>query len=69
MLTAQGGLCAACQDFLPSDASKLHLDHNHVTQEVRAVLCGACNVSFGLMRESALKIEGLLNYARKHGAP
>lgn len=54
---------------------KLVVDHRHGHHEgrdsmcpecIRGVLCGGCNSSFGMMREDVSRIEGLLEYAKKH---
>lgn len=60
----QGGKCAAC-DLKPDTANGFHIDHDHETGAVRALLCHGCNVSFGQMREDPARIEGLLKYARR----
>jgi hypothetical protein len=50
MLAAQGGVCFICRDK-PGDLP-LHVDHDHVTGEVRALLCIRCNNALGLFQES-----------------
>jgi hypothetical protein len=45
MLRKQNGLCAICSQ--PSPDIKLHIDHNHTTGKVRALLCRRCNALFG----------------------
>lgn len=43
MLAEQGGLCAICR-CPPADEKKpLHIDHDHKTGKVRALLCSGCN--------------------------
>lgn len=43
LLTKQGRACAVCRKSL----SRPHVDHNHVTGEVRGILCGGCNIKLG----------------------
>lgn len=45
-LAAQDGLCKICQN-----APAEHVDHCHLTGEVRGLLCGDCNRAIGLFRE------------------
>lgn len=66
MLKKQRGRCAACGNKEPSSRGKLHVDHNHTTLKVRALLCSECNPAFGLLREDPDRIKALLRYARKH---
>jgi hypothetical protein len=39
MSAEQGRRCAIC-----SEVKKLYVDHNHVTGEVRGLLCNRCNI-------------------------
>jgi hypothetical protein len=41
MLKAQGGHCAMCPSVPKS--RRLHVDHDHKTKKVRALLCYRCN--------------------------
>lgn len=49
MLEAQGGGCALCGDPPRTDAA-LHVDHDHDTGWVRALLCFRCNAGLGQFR-------------------
>jgi hypothetical protein len=42
LLTEQGGRCAICRT-----AAAIHVDHDHVTSEVRGLLCFRCNAALG----------------------
>lgn len=63
MLTEQNGQCKICGTSDPGDKS-FHVDHCHMTQRVRGLLCFNCNVGLGkfkdnvmLLREAALYLE------------
>jgi hypothetical protein len=43
----QLGLCAICHK--PENDIKLAVDHDHVTSEVRGLLCKRCNMAIGLL--------------------
>ncbi len=60
---SQNGLCAICGQ--KSD-KKLHVDHNHNTGNVRALLCKNCNTSLGLLKEDSKIVENLLQYIKKY---
>lgn len=48
---AQGGLCAICQQSCAT-GRRLAVDHDHATNVVRGLLCYACNVGLGHLRDS-----------------
>ena len=50
MLARQGNACAICSDPL-NGYRNLHIDHDHVTGQVRGVLCRSCNLALGKFRD------------------
>jgi hypothetical protein len=48
LLEFQDGVCAVCKQ---SSDKNFHVDHNHVTGEVRGLLCQACNKAIGFLKE------------------
>jgi hypothetical protein len=68
LIRFQNNLCAAC-GLPPSGRglnSKLHVDHDHDTGRVRALLCGDCNKSLGMLKESPERCMALAVYANKN---
>ena len=59
MLEVQGGLCAICHR--PS-SSTLHVDHCHVSNRVRGLLCSACNTALGLLADDVESAKNLVKY-------
>lgn len=57
MKLRQGGRCAACRG-----ADALHVDHDHKTGAVRALLCTGCNTALGLLKEDPMRIRALAVY-------
>ncbi len=53
----QHGLCAICA--LPL---LLTVDHNHLTGQVRGLLCGNCNRGIGCMQESIPNLKSAIQY-------
>lgn len=63
MLVSQGGACEVCKNP-PKEGTRLHVDHDHLSGKVRALLCNGCNGALGkaqddpdLLRNLALYIE------------
>ncbi len=46
--------------------AKLCVDHNHLTGEVRKLLCYACNTSLGLLKENEDTVMAMLKYIIEH---
>lgn len=63
MFAAQGGTCAVCRG---GDDRTLHVDHNHVTGVVRALLCWGCNVAIAMAGESSERLRLIASYLEEH---
>ena len=68
MLDNQRGCCDSCGHSLifPDSLQNYHVDHSHLTGEVRSLLCYKCNIAFGLLEEDSRRIEGLLKYSLRY---
>lgn len=72
MWDKQNGLCYICKNpsTQKSNNSKsiknLAVDHDHITGEVRKLLCGACNSALGYVEDSIEKLQQLINYLIEH---
>ena len=64
MLKAQDSKCAICGEVQESE--KFHIDHNHDTGAVRALLCKGCNQGLGLFREDSRRLLEAVNYLERH---
>lgn len=67
-LLAQGGKCACCNvsfEFEGNRNTRPCVDHNHVTNQVRDLLCGKCNLAAGNVADSSFKAEQLATYLKK----
>jgi hypothetical protein len=62
LLEQQNYRCAACQTTEHDWDRPLHVDHNHKTGAVVALLCGRCNTSAGLLDEDPIIVHRLLAY-------
>ncbi len=63
MLRLQGGTCAICGR--PPRSIRLHVDHNHKTGKVRALLCYFCNRRV-VGRHTLKSARQLLDYMEKY---
>lgn len=65
MLERQGGVCAICRKPPTggnTSARCLHVDHDHVTGEIRGLLCSNHNVALGLFEDSPAFLRQAANY-------
>lgn len=69
LLKLQNNSCAICKTELllkTSDRTKrFNVDHNHVTGEVRGLLCLTCNMGLGLYNDSVELLENAKQYLLK----
>lgn len=74
MLSAQHGVCAICScedpDIIKRTGKRrsLAVDHCHETGVVRALLCGDCNRTLGLVKESTAILAKMIAYLSKFHA-
>jgi hypothetical protein len=70
MLAAQGGVCAICRRpetyRLPKTQaiSRLVVDHDHETDEVRGLLCRACNSAIGHFQDDEERLLSAVEYLK-----
>jgi hypothetical protein len=62
MVVDQHGQCAICG----RTPSLLRVDHDHTTNKVRALLCGACNRGIGLLQEDSVVLRAAMKYLEEH---
>src|SRR3990167_1814227 len=60
---AQGGTCAICAR-LPKNGHPLVVDHDHVTNTVRGLLCHNCNLTLGKFEDKPEWLERAAGYLR-----
>lgn len=59
--TAHGGVCSICGKP-PPEGSRLHIDHDHTTGEVRGLLCPDCNQGLGRFKDSEAHLLAAIAY-------
>lgn len=61
MLTKQQGKCAGCLTTNPGKNRKFFcIDHCHLTGHIRALLCTACNMVLGKVKDDVLTLKRLI---------
>lgn len=63
LLAAQGGGCAICRNKC-STHRRLSVDHDHLTGEIRGLLCASCNRGIGLLGDNADMLLRAFEYLR-----
>ena len=66
LLLKQNGRCAICRTKEPSGSGDWAIDHDHVTGQVRGLLCTRCNLAIGLLRDDPKVITAALRYVERH---
>jgi hypothetical protein len=72
MYEEQGEVCAICGKpdpaVHPTQERPLHIDHDHTTGAVRALLCRGCNMGIGAMGDDPARVRAAAEYLERHGA-
>jgi hypothetical protein len=64
LLAEQGGGCAIC-GCVPEREASLHVDHDHLSGEIRGILCIGCNQGLGQFRDDPDLLERAAGYVRR----
>lgn len=65
MYDAQKGCCDCCGKHESEFRRGLHVDHDHATGQVRALLCTRCNPGLGYFEDSIERLEMAIAYLKK----
>jgi hypothetical protein len=60
-----GDLCGICKQPLPEN-TPAHLDHNHITGQIREFVHKECNMAIGLLQDSSEMCRLAAEYLEKH---
>jgi len=58
----QGGACAICGETFLDDGRGCHIDHCHVQNVVRGLLCNRCNPGIGYFQNDPEKLKKAIHY-------
>lgn len=62
LVELQGGRCAICRQSPTGKRTRLHVDHDHLTGEVRGLLCNLCNVALGAIHDDPAILRAAIVY-------
>lgn len=65
MFDKQKGCCDCCGRSAENFRRGLHIDHDHITGQVRALLCTKCNPGLGYFDDSIEALEMAIKYLKK----
>ena len=61
----QGGLCKICRVKLVLTGFDTVVDHDHITERLRGILCRACNTGLGQFRDNSTILQSAINYLKE----
>ncbi len=64
LLISQNNCCATCKSPTPGGRSTVyfHVDHCHITGNVRGLLCQACNNVLGLVKDNTDTLKAMIKH-------
>jgi hypothetical protein len=62
LLKKQNNCCAICGKTEEENKQRLAIDHNHLTHQVRALLCRSCNTGLGAFKDSEQLMSNAIEY-------
>lgn len=63
LFVQQKGRCKICnKKFDRTYTRDIHIDHDHVTNKVRGILCSKCNVALGALDDDIYKLLSAIKY-------
>lgn len=68
LFESQGGKCLICGDSESRLGHRLAVDHDHKTGIIRGLLCKACNVALGNLKDDAELCERAAAYLKAKDA-
>lgn len=64
LLASQGGVCAICGQT--DDDRWMPVDHDHLTGQIRGILCTPCNNGLGLFKDDLPRLKAAIAYLEWH---
>jgi len=62
LLAQQEDRCAICRTDMTDPFPSFVVDHDHITGEVRGLLCNQCNAGLGFFRDDVARVRSALRY-------
>lgn len=61
----QKGFCKICGTHESELSKPLHIDHCHITDKVRGLLCNRCNLGIGSFKDNIEHLQKAINYLKE----
>lgn len=61
----QSGKCKICSRHQSEIIKRFHVDHDHTTGIVRALLCSSCNQALGLIKENVTILKSMITFLER----
>lgn len=65
LFESQKGCCAICGEHQANLKTSLSVDHNHITGEVRGLLCKPCNMAIGIFKDDIQIAIAAVDYLKR----
>ena len=65
LLKQQHGRCKLCGTKKPGGIGTFHVDHEHHTGRIRAILCNNCNALLGYAQDSIERLQKAISYLQE----
>ncbi len=62
LLEKQNGKCKICRTKTPKGRGRFHVDHCHVTDKIRGLLCSKCNHGLGQFNDNIKTLASAIQY-------
>ena len=66
LVSSQGGKCAICLQpetaIIQGRLCELSVDHCHITQKIRGLLCSSCNRALGIFEDDPMRLQRAIAY-------
>lgn len=66
LLEKQNHKCAICNMDQSKFKRRFHLDHDHKTNKIRALLCQPCNMALGFVKDDISIAKKIISYLKEH---
>lgn len=66
MLEKQNNNCCICGEILKLGSGGCAIDHCHLNNKIRGIVCQPCNVTMGLLKENIDTLKSMITYLEKH---
>jgi hypothetical protein len=64
-LNLQNNCCDICNISIIDYGKEFTIDHCHITNKIRGLLCNTCNSGIGMLKENELILEKAIKYLKK----